>query len=107
MSMFKELRDHAGVQASAVVCKPPRRRTREDAAELSSKVYLDLVKQFEDKTGGTLWAEVLRETFASVQRMLNSEVTMQELDGEDAPQESGRLAWALDPRPGSSDQAET
>lgn len=37
-------------------------------------VYLELVKQFEDKS---LWAEVLRETFVSVSRMLNSEVTMQ------------------------------
>ncbi|KAH8129039.1 CCR4-Not complex component, Not1-domain-containing protein [Trichoderma asperelloides] len=37
-------------------------------------VYLELVKQFEDKT---LWAEVLRETFISVSRMLNSEATLQ------------------------------
>ncbi|KAB5566438.1 CCR4-Not complex component, Not1-domain-containing protein [Coniochaeta sp. 2T2.1] len=38
------------------------------------QVYLDLVKQFGDKA---LWAEVLRETFVSVQRMLNSEITLQ------------------------------
>ncbi|KAI9151673.1 negative regulator of transcription subunit 1 [Paramyrothecium foliicola] len=37
-------------------------------------VYLELVKLFEDKT---LWSEVLRETYISVARMLNSEVTMQ------------------------------
>ncbi|PHH66576.1 hypothetical protein CDD81_7051 [Ophiocordyceps australis] len=38
------------------------------------KVYLDLVKLFEDKS---LWNEVLRETYVSVARMLNSEVTLQ------------------------------
>ncbi|PHH73494.1 hypothetical protein CDD82_5460 [Ophiocordyceps australis] len=38
------------------------------------KVYLDLVKLFEDKS---LWSEVLRETYVSVARMLNSEVTLQ------------------------------
>jgi len=38
------------------------------------EVYLQLVKQFEDKA---LWAEILRETYISVQRMLNSELTMQ------------------------------
>lgn len=37
-------------------------------------VYLELVKLFEDKT---LWSEVLRETYVSVSRMLNSEATMQ------------------------------
>ena len=37
-------------------------------------VYLELVRQFEDKS---LWAEVLRETYISVSRMLNSEVTLQ------------------------------
>lgn len=37
-------------------------------------VYLELVKLFEDKE---LWGEVLRETFISVARMLNSEATMQ------------------------------
>ncbi|TPX18086.1 uncharacterized protein E0L32_011856 [Thyridium curvatum] len=37
-------------------------------------VYLDLIKQFEDKA---LWREVLRETYISVQRMINSELTMQ------------------------------
>ncbi|GJN71949.1 hypothetical protein PLIIFM63780_005713 [Purpureocillium lilacinum] len=37
-------------------------------------VYLELVKLFEDKT---LWSEVLRETYISVARMLNSEATMQ------------------------------
>jgi CCR4-NOT transcription complex subunit 1 len=37
-------------------------------------VYLELVRQFEDKI---LWAEVLRETFISVSRMLNSEATLQ------------------------------
>ena len=37
-------------------------------------VYLELVKQFEDRA---LWAEVQRETYISVSRMLNSELTMQ------------------------------
>lgn len=37
-------------------------------------VYLDLVKFFEDPS---LWSEVLRETYISVARMLNSEATMQ------------------------------
>lgn len=37
-------------------------------------VYLDLVKFFEDPT---LWSEILRETYISVARMLNSEATMQ------------------------------
>ncbi|RDA83176.1 hypothetical protein CP532_6439 [Ophiocordyceps camponoti-leonardi (nom. inval.)] len=37
-------------------------------------VYLELVKLFEDNA---LWNEVLRETFISVARMLNSELTMQ------------------------------
>ncbi|KAJ6442020.1 CCR4-Not complex component, Not1 [Purpureocillium lavendulum] len=37
-------------------------------------VYLELVKLFEDKT---LWNEVLRETYISVARMLNSDATMQ------------------------------
>ncbi|EAQ84957.1 hypothetical protein CHGG_08971 [Chaetomium globosum CBS 148.51] len=37
-------------------------------------VYLELVKQFKDKA---LWAEVQRETYISVSRMLNSELTMQ------------------------------
>ncbi|KAK4130978.1 Not1-domain-containing protein [Trichocladium antarcticum] len=37
-------------------------------------VYLELVKQFEDRA---LWAEVLRETYMSVSRMLSSELTMQ------------------------------
>ncbi|KAK3303309.1 CCR4-Not complex component, Not1-domain-containing protein [Chaetomium strumarium] len=38
------------------------------------KVYLELVKQFEDKT---LWAVVQRETYSSVSRLLNSELTLQ------------------------------
>ncbi|CAK7224233.1 CCR4-NOT core subunit cdc39 [Sporothrix curviconia] len=38
------------------------------------KVYLQLVSHFEDKA---LWASVLRETYVSVARMLNSEATMQ------------------------------
>nr|XP_036586127.1 CCR4-NOT transcription complex subunit [Colletotrichum truncatum]KAF6796534.1 CCR4-NOT transcription complex subunit [Colletotrichum truncatum] len=38
------------------------------------QVYLELVKLFEDKV---LWGEVLRETYLSVARMLNSEATMQ------------------------------
>ncbi|KAH7349558.1 CCR4-Not complex component, Not1-domain-containing protein [Plectosphaerella cucumerina] len=37
------------------------------------QVYLELVKLFEDKV---LWSEVLRETYVSVSRMLNSEVTI-------------------------------
>ncbi|KYK55151.1 CCR4-Not complex component, Not1 [Drechmeria coniospora] len=36
-------------------------------------VYLELVRMFEDQL---LWSEVLRETYISVARMLNSEVTM-------------------------------
>ncbi|KAL1896498.1 CCR4-NOT core subunit cdc39 [Sporothrix stenoceras] len=38
------------------------------------KVYLQLVSHFEDRM---LWASVLRETYVSVSRMLNSEATMQ------------------------------
>ncbi|CAM1502050.1 Fc.00g040340.m01.CDS01 [Cosmosporella sp. VM-42] len=38
------------------------------------KVYLELVKLLEDNL---LWSEVLRETYISVARMLNSEATMQ------------------------------
>ncbi|KAK2001242.1 CCR4-Not complex component [Colletotrichum falcatum] len=38
------------------------------------QVYLELVKLFEDRV---LWGEVLRETYVSVARMLNSEATMQ------------------------------
>lgn len=38
------------------------------------RVYLELVRFFEDKS---LWREVLRETYISVSRMLNSEATMQ------------------------------
>ncbi|PKS07838.1 hypothetical protein jhhlp_006446, partial [Lomentospora prolificans] len=38
------------------------------------RVYLELVNLFEDKA---LWAEVLRETYSSVSRMLNAESTMQ------------------------------
>ncbi|CAK7216435.1 CCR4-NOT core subunit cdc39 [Sporothrix bragantina] len=38
------------------------------------KVYLQLVSHFEDKA---LWASVLRETYVSVSRMLNSEATLQ------------------------------
>lgn len=38
------------------------------------KLYLELVKSFEDKD---LWAEILRETYVSVIRMLNAESTMQ------------------------------
>ncbi|KAI5464746.1 CCR4-Not complex component, Not1-domain-containing protein [Mariannaea sp. PMI_226] len=37
-------------------------------------VYLELVKLLEDKS---LWSEVLRETYISVARMLNSDATMQ------------------------------
>lgn len=36
-------------------------------------VYLELIKIFQD---ATLWSEVLRETYVSVSRMLNSEATM-------------------------------
>ncbi|TDZ25102.1 General negative regulator of transcription subunit 1 [Colletotrichum orbiculare MAFF 240422] len=38
------------------------------------QVYLELVKLFEDKI---LWGEVMRETYVSVARMLNSEATLQ------------------------------
>ncbi|KAH9886539.1 CCR4-Not complex component, Not1-domain-containing protein [Xylariomycetidae sp. FL2044] len=38
------------------------------------QVYLDLVKLFQDQG---LWAEVLRQTYISVSRMLNSESTLQ------------------------------
>ncbi|KAH8884664.1 Not1-domain-containing protein [Thozetella sp. PMI_491] len=72
-SMFKELREMLEVKhqqwfASHLV---------EERAKMQPnyhQVYLDLVKQFEDKA---LWGEVLRETFASVARMLNSEGTLQ------------------------------
>lgn len=72
-SMFRELRDmleekHQQWFASHLV---------EERAKMQAnyhEVYLQLVKQFEDKA---LWAEVLRETYISVQRMLNSEMTMQ------------------------------
>lgn len=37
-------------------------------------VYLELVKQFEDRA---LWVDVQRETYLSVSRMLNSELTLQ------------------------------
>lgn len=37
-------------------------------------VYLELIKLFQD---ASLWGEVLRETYISVARMLNSEATMQ------------------------------
>ncbi|KAK3945591.1 CCR4-Not complex component, Not1-domain-containing protein [Diplogelasinospora grovesii] len=73
LSMFKELRDmlearHQSWFASHLV---------EERAKMQPNyhnVYLELVKQFEDKS---LWAEVLRETYISVSRMLNSEATMQ------------------------------
>ncbi|KAL2176288.1 CCR4-Not complex component, Not1-domain-containing protein [Thermothelomyces heterothallicus CBS 202.75] len=72
-SMFKEIRDMLEVKhqqwfASHLV---------EERAKMQPNyhhVYLELVKQFEDKA---LWAEVLRETYISVSRMLNSELTMQ------------------------------
>ncbi|KAL2119748.1 hypothetical protein VTJ04DRAFT_6709 [Mycothermus thermophilus] len=72
-SMSKELRDMLEVKhhqwfASHLV---------EERAKMQPNyhhVYLELVKQFEDKT---LWDEVLRQTFVSVARMLNSELTMQ------------------------------
>jgi CCR4-NOT transcription complex subunit 1 len=72
-AMFKELRDmldfkHQQWFASHLV---------EERAKMQPNyhhVYLELVKQFEDKS---LWAEVLRETYISVARMLNSELTLQ------------------------------
>lgn len=72
-SMFRELREmleekHQQWFASHLV---------EERAKMQPnyhQVYLELVKQFEDKG---LWAEVLRETYISVQRMLNSEITLQ------------------------------
>ena len=72
-AMFKELRDmldpkHQQWFASHLV---------EERAKMQPNyhnVYLELVKQFEDKE---LWCEVLRETYTSVSRMLNSELTMQ------------------------------
>jgi CCR4-NOT transcription complex subunit 1 len=72
-SMFKEIRDmmeakHQQWFASHLV---------EERAKMQPNyhhVYLELVKQFEDKA---LWAEVQRETYISVSRMLNSELTMQ------------------------------
>ncbi|KAK1840088.1 ccr4-not transcription complex subunit [Colletotrichum chrysophilum] len=72
-SMCKELRDileqrHQQWFASHLV---------EERAKMQPnyhQVYLELVKLFEDKV---LWSEVLRETYVSVARMLNSEATMQ------------------------------
>ncbi|KAK5652789.1 hypothetical protein OQA88_9645 [Cercophora sp. LCS_1] len=71
--MFKELREllelrHQQWFASHLV---------EERAKMQPnyhQVYLELVSKFEDKA---LWAEVLRETYISVSRMLNSELTMQ------------------------------
>ncbi|KAK3381600.1 CCR4-Not complex component, Not1-domain-containing protein [Podospora didyma] len=71
-AMFKELREmleskHQQWFASHLV---------EERAKMQPNyhhVYLELVKQFEDKA---LWGEVLRETYISVSRMLNSEVTL-------------------------------
>lgn len=73
VSMFQDLREMLEVKhqqwfASHLV---------EERAKMQPNyhsVYLELVKQFEDKS---LWSEVLRETYISVQRMLNSEMTMQ------------------------------
>lgn len=72
-AMFKELRDMLDFKnqqwfASHLV---------EERAKMQPNyhhVYLELVKQFEDKS---LWTEVLRETYISVSRMLNSELTLQ------------------------------
>jgi CCR4-NOT transcription complex subunit 1 len=72
-SMFKDIREmlesrHQQWFASHLV---------EERAKMQPNyhhVYLELVKQFEDKA---LWAEVQRETYISVSRMLNSELTMQ------------------------------
>ncbi|KAL1873111.1 hypothetical protein VTK73DRAFT_1116 [Phialemonium thermophilum] len=72
-SMFRELRDmleskHQQWFSSHLV---------EERAKMQPnyhRVYLDLVKQFEDKA---LWGEILRQTYVSVQRMLNSETTAQ------------------------------
>ncbi|KAL2260324.1 hypothetical protein VTK26DRAFT_5684 [Humicola hyalothermophila] len=72
-SMFKEIKEmmeakHQQWFASHLV---------EERAKMQPNyhhVYIELVKQFEDKA---LWAEVLRETYISVKRMLNSELTMQ------------------------------
>ncbi|KAK0709555.1 CCR4-Not complex component, Not1-domain-containing protein [Lasiosphaeria miniovina] len=72
-SMFKELREmleskHQQWFASHLV---------EERAKMQPNyhhVYLDLVKQFEDRA---LWGKVLRETYVSVSRMLNSELTLQ------------------------------
>ncbi|KAK0707471.1 CCR4-Not complex component, Not1-domain-containing protein [Lasiosphaeris hirsuta] len=73
LSMFDELREllefkHQQWFASHLV---------EERAKMQPNyhtVYLELVKQFEDKA---LWTEVLRETYISVSRMLNSELTLQ------------------------------
>ncbi|KAK1759683.1 CCR4-Not complex component, Not1-domain-containing protein [Echria macrotheca] len=72
-AMFKELREmldskHQQWFASHLV---------EERAKMQPNyhnVYLELVKQFGDKS---LWSEVLRETYVSVSRMLNSELTLQ------------------------------
>ncbi|ERS99055.1 hypothetical protein HMPREF1624_04250 [Sporothrix schenckii ATCC 58251] len=72
-SMFQEIRPMVDVKhqqwfASHLV---------EERAKMQPnyhKVYLQLVSHFEDRM---LWAEVLRETYVSVSRMLNSEATMQ------------------------------
>lgn len=72
-SMCKELRDllerrHQQWFASHLV---------EERAKMQPnyhRVYVELVNLFEDKA---LWAEVLRETYSSVSRMLNAETTLQ------------------------------
>jgi CCR4-NOT transcription complex subunit 1 len=52
------------------------------------KLYLDIVRLFGKKS---LWAEVLRETFVSVIRMLNAETTMQ--NAQDRTHLKNLAAW--------------
>jgi CCR4-NOT transcription complex subunit 1 len=72
-SMFREIREmleekHQQWFASHLV------EARAKGQPNLHSVYLDLIQQFHDKS---LWAEVLRETYNSVARLLNSEAIVQ------------------------------
>jgi len=72
-SKFRELKDVIGDEHQQWFAE----HLVEERAKMQPnyhKLYMDLVKLFGKKS---LWAEVLRETYASVIRMLNAESTMQ------------------------------
>lgn len=71
-AMFRELREMMGEQHQQWFSS----HLVEERAKMQPNyhhVYLELIKQFDDRS---LFSEVLRQTYISVQRMLNSEVTM-------------------------------